>query len=79
MDIYSATSDVKCDGGGMQSPPNVGFTSNVLPEANTSKVESSQTGVSTSSVCLSLEKVDSQSQKLCGDTIVRNETGIMMK
>ena len=44
MDIYSATSDVKCDGGGMQSPPNVGFASNVLPEANTSKVESSQTG-----------------------------------
>jgi len=34
----------------MQSPPNVGFPSNVLPEANTSKVESSQTGVSTSSV-----------------------------
>ena len=34
----------------MQSPPNVGFASNVLPEANTSKVESSQTGVSTSSV-----------------------------
>ena len=31
------------------------------------------------SYCLSLEKVDSQSQKLCGDTIVRNETGIMMK
>lgn len=30
----------------MQSPPNVGFASNVLPEANTSKVESSQTGVS---------------------------------
>ena len=50
MDIYCATSDVKCDGGGMQSPPNVGFASNVLPEANTSKVESSQTGVSTSSV-----------------------------
>ena len=50
MDKYSATSDVKCDGGGMQSPPNVGFASNVLPEANTSKVESSQTGVSTSSV-----------------------------
>lgn len=50
MDIYSATSDVKCNGGGMQSPPNVGFASNVLPEANTSKVESSQTGVSTSSV-----------------------------
>lgn len=34
----------------MQSPPNVGFASNVLPEANTSKVESLQTGVSTSSV-----------------------------
>ena len=50
MDIYCATSDVKYDGGGMQSPPNVGFASNVLPEANTSKVESSQTGVSTSSV-----------------------------
>ena len=50
MDIYCATSDVKCNGGGMQSPPNVGFASNVLPEANTSKVESSQTGVSTSSV-----------------------------
>ena len=50
MDIYCATSDVKCDGGGMQSPPNVGFASNFLPEANTSKVESSQTGVSTSSV-----------------------------
>ena len=50
MDIYCATSDVKCDGGGMQFPPNVGFASNVLPEANTSKVESSQTGVSTSSV-----------------------------
>ena len=29
--------------------------------------------------CLSLEKVDSQSQKLCVDTIVRNETSIMMK
>ena len=31
------------------------------------------------SICLSLEKVDSQSQKLCVDTIVRNETSIMMK
>lgn len=50
MDIYSATSDVKCNGGGIQSPPNVGFASNVLPEANTLKVESSQIGVSTSSV-----------------------------
>ena len=30
-------------------------------------------------ICLSLEKVDSQSQKLCVDTIVRNETSIMMK
>ena len=29
--------------------------------------------------CLSLEKVDSQSQYLCGNTIVRNETSIMMR
>lgn len=30
-------------------------------------------------VCLSLEKVDSQNQQLCGSTIVRNVTSITMK
>ena len=29
--------------------------------------------------CLSLEKVDSQNQQLCGSTIVRNVTSITMK
>ena len=30
-------------------------------------------------ICLSLEKVDSQNQQLCGSTIVRNVTSITMK
>lgn len=48
MDIYSATSDVKCNGGGMQSPPNVGFASNVLPEVQEPVwAENLQSGVST--------------------------------
>ena len=42
-------------------------------------VDSVPRGLRCGCTCLSLEKVDSQSQKLCGDTIVRNETGIMMK
>ena len=50
MDTHYATSDVKSNGGGLQSPSCAGFTSSALPEANTSKVESSQTGVSTSIV-----------------------------
>ena len=36
-------------------------------------------GVAYSEDCLSLEKVDSQNQQLCGSTIVRNVTSITMK
>lgn len=48
--MYCTTSDIKFNGGRKQSPPNVGLTSCVLPEINTSQVGNLYTRVSTNSV-----------------------------
>lgn len=51
MDIYCATSDVKCTIGDKQSPQCAGLTSNVLPEVQKpTKSTNSQTGVSTKNI-----------------------------
>ena len=51
MDIYCATSDVKCTVGDNLSPLSTGLTSDVLPEVQEPiKPTNSQTGVSTNSV-----------------------------
>ncbi len=60
MDKYSSTSDVKCNGGEPQSPPNAGITSSVLPEANAIAAASSHTGVSTSNAPLPKELQESR-------------------